>query len=60
MKSLALEELITVWWRKPDRRCDDMGKIYMIGAMKGVDIVRVHNVKLIAKMIRAADVLIKK
>lgn len=43
-----------------DQRDEATAAWCVIGAMKGVDIVRVHNVKLIAKMIRAADVLIKK
>ena len=43
-----------------EQRDEATGAWCVIGAMKGVDIVRVHNVNLIAKMIRAADILTKK
>lgn len=42
-----------------EQRDEATGAWCVIGAVKGVDIVRVHNVNLIAKMIRAADILAK-
>ena len=43
-----------------EQRDEVTGAWSVIGAMKGADIVRVHNVNLIAKMIRAVDILTKK
>ena len=40
-----------------ERRDEATGAWSVIGSMRGADIVRVHNVKLIAPMIRAADVI---
>ena len=43
-----------------DQRDEVTGAWCVLGAMKGADIVRVHNVKMISKMIRAADMINKK
>ena len=43
-----------------EQRDEVSGAWSVIGAMKGADIVRVHNVKMIAPMLRAADVLIER
>ncbi|MBR1579681.1 MAG: dihydropteroate synthase [Selenomonadaceae bacterium] len=43
-----------------DQRDEVTGAWCVVGAMRGADIVRVHNVKMIAKMLRAVDVVNKK
>ena len=42
-----------------DERDEATGAICVIGITKGVDIVRVHNVEMIAKMCKMADVLVR-
>ena len=42
-----------------DQRDEATAAWCVLGAAKGVDIVRVHNVKLVASMLRAADVLLR-
>ena len=43
-----------------DLRDETTGAWSVIEAMKGADILRIHNVKLIAPMLRATDVLVKR
>ena len=42
-----------------NERDEATGAICVIGITKGVDIVRVHNVKMISKMCKMADVIVK-
>lgn len=45
---------------KVEDRDEASGAICVLAAAQGVDIVRVHNVKMISKMCKMADVLIRK